>query len=110
VTTNAVAPPVVVARLLGSDEVRCSVRYLPAGDRPGRAAWWGPISLALALSSWLFPVGGAVIAVVAVVCGVLSMATDREYRLDWTAVAGTPIGAAQLVLSLLLLLLDVTDR
>ncbi|MGM1064888.1 hypothetical protein [Saccharothrix sp. Mg75] len=74
------------------------------------AAWWGPVSLGLALLSWLFPVGGAVVAAAAVTCGVLSVARDREYRLDWTALAGAPIGAAQLGLSLLLVLADATSR
>ncbi|WP_199443037.1 hypothetical protein [Umezawaea beigongshangensis] len=85
------------------------MRYLPAGDRPGLSAWWGPICLGLALLSWLFPVGGVAVAAAAVTCGVLSMATDRDYRLDWTALLGTPIGTAQLALSLLLAL-DATSR
>ena len=71
------------------------------------AAWWGPISLGLALLSWLFPVGGVFIAVAAVTCGLVSMATDRQYRLDWTALVGTPLGGAQLVFSLLLLTAEV---
>jgi hypothetical protein len=33
------------------------------------------------------------------------MATKTEYRLDWTAVAGTSIGALQMLLSLLLLVM-----
>ncbi|ONI80177.1 hypothetical protein ALI22I_43040 [Saccharothrix sp. ALI-22-I] len=78
-------------------------RYLPAKDRPGKAAWLGPISLCLGLLSWPTPAGGPILAVSAVICGTLSMTTRTEYRLDWTAITGTTIGALQLLLSLMLL-------
>lgn len=81
------------------------MRQLPVKDRPGRAAWLGPISLCLGLLSWPMPVGSAVVAAGAVVCGVLSMTTKTEYRLDWTAVAGTSIGALQMLLFLMLLVM-----
>lgn len=82
-----------------------SGRWLPAGDRPGRGAWLGPVSLGLGLLSWPIPAGGAVVAAVAVACGVLSMTTQTQYRLDWTAVAGVSVGVLQLMLSLMLLVL-----
>ncbi|NUT51937.1 MAG: hypothetical protein HOV94_32290 [Saccharothrix sp.] len=82
------------------------MRQLPAKDRPGKDAWLGPISLCLALLSWPIPAGGPVLAVGAVACGVRSMTTKTEYRLDWTAVAGTGIAALQLLLSLMLLVMS----
>jgi hypothetical protein len=81
------------------------IRYLPAKDRPGRDAWLGPISLCLALLSWPIPAGGPVLAVGSVACGVWSMATKTEYRLDWTAVTGTCVAGLQLLLSLMLLVM-----
>jgi hypothetical protein len=59
----------------------------------------------LGLLSWPIPAGGVAVAAVAVGCGVLSMATDTRYRLDWTAVAGVTIAALQLLLSLMLLVM-----
>jgi len=82
------------------------MRQLPAKDRPGKDAWLGPISLCLALLSWPLPAGGTVLAVGAVACGVLSMATKTEYRLDWTAVTGTSVAVLQLLLSLMLLVME----
>ncbi|WP_380718422.1 hypothetical protein [Saccharothrix hoggarensis] len=82
-------------------------RRFPAKDRPGRDAWLGPLSLCLGLLSWPIPAGGAVLAAGAVACGVRSMATKTEYRLDWTAVTGTVIAVLQLFLSLMLLVMDV---
>lgn len=81
------------------------MRQFPVKDRPGNGAWLGPISLCLGLLSWPIPVGGVVVAAGAVACGVRSMATKTEYRLDWTAVAGTCIGALQMLLSLMLLVM-----
>ncbi|MFJ6673873.1 hypothetical protein ACIQMJ_22420 [Actinosynnema sp. NPDC091369] len=78
------------------------MRQFPAKDRPGRDAWLGPISLCLALLSWPIPAGGPVLALGAVACGVRSMTTKTEYRLDWTAVAGTCVAVLQLLLSLML--------
>ncbi|MFI9011167.1 hypothetical protein ACIGNX_28420 [Actinosynnema sp. NPDC053489] len=80
-------------------------RRFPAKDRPGRGAWLGPVSLCLALLSWPIPVGGPVLAAGAVACGVRSMTTKTEYRLDWTAVTGTCLAVAQLLLSLMLLVM-----
>lgn len=82
------------------------MRQLPAKDRPGKDAWLGPISLCLALLSWPLPAGGTALAVGAVACGVLSMATKTEYRLDWTAVTGTSVAVLQLLLSLMLLVME----
>lgn len=82
------------------------MRQLPAKDRPGKDAWLGPISLCLALLSWPIPAGGTVMAVGAVACGTLSMATKTEYRLDWTAVTGTCLAVLQLLLSLMLLVME----
>lgn len=75
---------------------------LRARDRPGKAAWLGPIAVGLALLSWLTPIGGPVVALVAVVCGVVSIAKRRPYRIDWTAVVGICLGAGQLFLALVL--------
>ncbi|TCP42056.1 hypothetical protein EV191_12422 [Tamaricihabitans halophyticus] len=76
---------------------------LPAGNRPGRSAWLGPFSLALAALCWFLPSGGALVGAAAVVCGALSIATRKEYRIDWTAVAGIGVGLAQLAWFLTLL-------
>lgn len=77
---------------------------LPAKDRHGRSAWLGPLSLFLGLVSWVAFAGGAIFGLAAVGCGVVSIATRAEYRVDWTAVAGAVVGAGQLLLSLMLLL------
>lgn len=82
------------------------MRQLPAKDRPGKDAWLGPVSLCLALLSWPIPLGGPVLALGAVACGVRSMTTKTEYRIDWTAAAGTCVGVLQLLLSLMLLVMD----
>lgn len=82
------------------------MRRLPAKDRPGKDAWLGPISLCLAVLSWPIPAGGPVLAVGAVACGVRSMTTRTEYRLDWTAVTGTSVAVLQLLLSLMLLVMS----
>jgi hypothetical protein len=79
-------------------------RHLPAGNRPGRHAWLGPAALAMGLLSWLIPVAGAVIALAALVCGLVSMSTLTEYRIDWTAALGATVAAGQLLLSLVLVL------
>lgn len=81
------------------------MRQIPAKHRPGKDAWLGPVSLCLALLSWPLPAGGPLLAVGAVACGVRSMATKTEYRLDWTAVTGTAIAVLQLLLSLMLLVM-----
>ncbi|GAB2960108.1 hypothetical protein GCM10027184_04090 [Saccharothrix stipae] len=82
------------------------MRQLPAKDRPGKDAWLGPVSLCLALLSWPIPAGGPVLAVGAMACGVRSMTTKTEYRLDWTAVTGTCVAALQLLLTLMLLVMS----
>lgn len=86
------------------------MRQFPAKDRPGRGAWLGPLSLCLGLLSWPALAGGTALAVSAVACGAWSMTTKTEYRLDWTAVTGTGVGALQLLLSLVLLVMDVTGH
>ena len=43
---------------------------LRARDRPGKAAWLGPIAVGRGLLGWLTPVGGVVVASVAVGSGV----------------------------------------
>ena len=45
------------------------------------------------------------LAVGAVACGVRSMTTKTEYRIDWTAAAGACLGVLQLLLSLMLLVM-----
>lgn len=66
-------------------------------------SWLGPIALGLGLLSWLLPIGGEVVAIVAVACGTVSIVTRREYRIDWTAVAGICVATAQLFFALILL-------
>ncbi|ACU38187.1 hypothetical protein [Actinosynnema mirum] len=83
-------------------------RSRPAKDRPGAAAWFGPLALGLALISWLFPIGALWTAGVALALAVLSMATDRAYRLDWTAVAGCSLGVAQFAFTALLLVVELS--
>lgn len=73
-----------------------------AGDRPGRTAWLGPLALGLGLLCWLAPIGGEVVAAAAIASGAGSIATRREYRIDWTATAGICVGALQLYLALML--------
>ncbi len=80
-----------------------AARGLPAKDRPGKQAWLGPMSLLLGLVSWTLPVVSLPVAAVAIVCGAVSMSTSRQYRLDWTAVVGTGVGAARGLVSLLVL-------
>ena len=79
-----------------------AVWELRSRDRPGKAAWLGPIAVGLGLLAWLTPVGGVIVALVAVGCGVVSIATRRPYRIDWTAVVGICLGAGQLFLALVL--------
>ncbi|ASR36344.1 hypothetical protein BAY61_16520 [Prauserella marina] len=76
-----------------------ALRSLPVKDRPGKQAWLGPCALGLAVISWLTPAFGIVVGAVAAGCGAASMSTGREYRLDWTAMAGTVIGGAQVIFS-----------
>lgn len=73
----------------------------PAKDRTGKSAWLGPAALALALLSWVIPFG-EVVAAAALASGGASIATRREYRVDWTAAAGIALAAVQLYLALLL--------
>lgn len=75
---------------------------LRARDRPGRAAWLGPIAAALGLLCWLTPIGGEIVALVAIGCGTISIVTRRPYRIDWTAVVGICLGMGQLFLALIL--------
>lgn len=77
--------------------------YRPAKERPGKAAWLGPASLGLGLISWAIPVVGILLAVGAVACAVVSIATKAQYRTDWTAVAGLCVALGQMLFSLLVL-------
>jgi hypothetical protein len=85
-----------------------AVWELRARDRPGKAAWLGPIAIGLGLLGWLTPVGGVVVASVAVGCGVVSIVTRRPYRIDWTAVVGICLGAGQLFLTLVLFVIGAS--
>ncbi|MGH3756369.1 hypothetical protein [Actinophytocola sp.] len=80
-----------------------AVWELRARDRPGKAAWLGPIATALGLLSWLTPIAGPIVALTACGCGVISILTRRPYRIDWTAVVGICLGTGQLFLELVLL-------
>lgn len=73
----------------------------PAKDRPGKAAWLGPAALGLGVLCWLAPIGSEVVAAAAIACGAGSIATRREYRIDWTAVFGICAGALQLYVALM---------
>jgi hypothetical protein len=96
----------------GGDTAECepfhAVWELRARDRPGKAAWLGPIAIGLGLLCWLTPVGGVAVAAVAIGCGVVSVATRRPYRIDWTAVVGICLGAGQLFLALVLLVIGAS--
>lgn len=81
----------------------------PAKDRPGKAAWLGPLALALGVLCWLAPIGSEVVAAGAIACGAGSIATRREYRIDWTAVAGISAGALQLYLALMLFTITIGE-
>ncbi|GAA4015834.1 hypothetical protein GCM10022247_43490 [Allokutzneria multivorans] len=70
-------------------------------DRSGSQAWLGPISLGLAVASWIFPYVNLVLVVIACVCGVVSIVTRKWHTIDWTAVAGICVASGQAVLSLL---------
>lgn len=85
-----------------------AVWELRARDRPGKVAWLGPIAVGLGLLSWLTPVGGPVVASVAVGCGVVSIVTRRPYRIDWTAVVGICLGAGQLALALVVFVIGAS--
>lgn len=83
-------------------------RWRPVRDRPGMHAWLGPTSLCLGVLSWILLAGGLPLALAAVGCGVASIATSAEYRLDWTAVAGACAGLAQLLVSVMLLAMSAS--
>jgi hypothetical protein len=85
-----------------------AVWELRARDRPGNAAWLGPIAVGLGVLGWLAPVGGVVVAAVAVGCGVVSIVTRRPYRIDWTAVVGFCLGAGQLFLALVVFVIGAS--
>jgi len=76
-------------------------RQVPTRLRPGKRAWLGPAALAVGVVSWLVPAFGAPVAAAAVVCAVVSAGTDRQYRLDWMAVAGGGLGLGQVLVALL---------
>ncbi|MFC4852821.1 hypothetical protein [Actinophytocola glycyrrhizae] len=83
----------------GSDDVTWE---LPARDRRGKLASLGLISLGLGVLCWLTPFVSVVVAGLAIACGVVSIVTRREYRIDWTAVVGICLGTAQLFFELVL--------
>lgn len=85
-----------------------SVWELRARDRPGKGAWLGPVAAALGLLSWVSPIGGPIVALVACVCGAVSILTRRPYRIDWTAVVGICLGLGELFLDLVLFVSDVS--
>ncbi|QFU89202.1 hypothetical protein YIM_20115 [Amycolatopsis sp. YIM 10] len=87
-----------------------STRTLPVRDRPGRRAWLGPIALLLAVLCWFMPLGGVAVAVAAIACASASILTDRQYRLDWTAVAGASIGAGQLFFTVFLMAMEAAGH
>lgn len=89
----------------GSDEATWE---LPARDRRGKLASLGPISLGLGVLCWVTPLVGAVVAGVAIVAGVVSILTRREYRVDWTAVVGVCLGGAQVFFELVLFAISVS--
>lgn len=81
---------------------------LPARERSGKSSWLGPIALGLGLLSWVLPIGGEVVAIVAIGCGTASIVTRGEFRIDWTAVTGICVAAAQLFFALILFVMRVS--
>ncbi|SFT71400.1 hypothetical protein SAMN04487904_106148 [Actinopolyspora lacussalsi subsp. righensis] len=77
---------------------------IPARHRPGPYAWLGPVALCLGIASWVLLVPGVVCAVGAVVCGAASVTTRGDHRLDITALLGIALGAAHVLVSIMLLL------
>lgn len=80
---------------------------LPASDRRGRFAALGLIALGVGVLSWLVPLVGAGVAVLAIGCGSVSILTRQDYRIDWTAVVGICLGGAQLLFELVLFAMDL---
>lgn len=91
-----------------SDPVRCLMPSQPAGDRSDRTVWLGPLALGLGLLCWLAPIAGEAVAAAAIASGAGSIATRREYRIDWTAVAGICAGALQLYLALMVFVMTAS--
>lgn len=85
------------------------IRRLPARDRPGWRSWLGPTALTLGLLSWLVPFG-ELVGVLAATAGTTSVLTDREYRVDATAIAGIGIAGTGLFFSLLLLAMTLSGH
>jgi hypothetical protein len=83
------------------------LRRRPALYRDGKLAWLGPVSLGLALLSWVIPVLDIAIASIAVACGLVALFTSTDDRIDWTAVAGAIVGFLQVLLALMLVAIDV---
>lgn len=81
-----------------------------AKERRGKSAWLGPLALGLGLLCWVLPIGSEVAAATAIGCGIGSIATRREFRIDWTAVAGICAGAGQLYFALMLFALEVSGK
>lgn len=81
---------------------------LPARDRRGKLAALGPVALGLGVLCWLTPLVGAIVAILAIACGVVSIVTRRMYRVDWTATTGICLGGAQLFFELVLWAISVS--
>lgn len=65
--------------------------------------------MGLGLLCWVLPLGSEVVAAAAIGCGIGSIATRREFQIDWTAVAGICGGAAQLYFALMLFALELSE-
>ncbi|MCP3800631.1 hypothetical protein NLX83_15295 [Allokutzneria sp. A3M-2-11 16] len=77
------------------------MKQLPMKERSGSQAWLGPISLGLAVASWVFPYVNLALVAAACVCGTVSIVTRKWHSIDWTAVAGITLALGQAVLALL---------
>ncbi|MQA08695.1 MAG: hypothetical protein GEU98_09135 [Pseudonocardiaceae bacterium] len=80
----------------------------PAKHRPGKSAWLGPVALLLALGSWATPLAGPAMALAATIAGAVSIATRRQFRIDWTAIAGIVTGLGQLLFALILFTMETS--
>ncbi|AXB42250.1 hypothetical protein [Amycolatopsis albispora] len=85
------------------------MRTRPVRERPGKRAWLGPLSLLLGVVCWWVPLGWMV-AVVAIACATASILTDRQYRLDWTAVTGASVAAGQLFFTVFLMAMEAAGH
>ncbi|MQA62949.1 MAG: hypothetical protein GEU86_15985 [Actinophytocola sp.] len=81
----------------------------PARDRPGKAAWLGPLALGLGLLCWLAPVGSELVASAAITSGAVSIVTRRGYRIDWAAAAGIFAGTLHLYVAVMLFAITIGE-